>query len=110
MSGVTVPDHSRDIRQLSGTVKIKTTIADWDSGSRAILERGHIPTIRANKDITEGIQTTYEAIGQGRVYILEDSLYQEDGELRLIHKPTETFHEFSMYARPIGKNGLRNPK
>lgn len=110
MSGVTVPDHSKDILKLSGSTKIRTTIADWDSGSRAILERGGIPTIRANKDITEGIQTTYEAISQDRVYILENSLYQEDGELRLVHKPTETFHEFSMYARPVGKNGVRNPK
>lgn len=109
-SGRPVDDHAKKIVRLSSQEKVRTTFADWDAGDRAIMEREGIPTVKAEKEVSTGIQSVYDAIGSGRVYILEDSLVEEDPELILNNLPTHTAAEFSGYQRAQGREGKYNPK
>ncbi len=90
-----VPDHALTIREYREP--IVATFADWDSGDRAILEQNGIGTIAARKDINLGIQETYEAIANGRVHILQNSLVELDESLVEARRPTRTSEEVAVY-------------
>jgi phage terminase large subunit len=109
-TGRPVPAHGNDIMRLSMNEKFVTTFADWDAGDRAILERAGIPTTKASKEVSSGIQSVYEAIAANRVFILEDCRQEIDYELSASSKPSQTIEEFPNYTRQRGKDGKYNPK
>jgi phage terminase large subunit len=109
MSGMTIDDHALEIQRGTKT-KILGSVADWDAGDRALLEKAGIPTIRASKEISSGIQTLYQTISEDRLYVLEDSLVKIDYSLQLNNKPTCLEEEFPLYVRQAGKKGIRDPK
>lgn len=109
-SGIPVDEHTDTIRRLSIGERYLATIADWDAGDRAILQNGGVPSIRANKDVSSGLQEVYSAIASDRIYILENSLHVMDTDLQNRNLPTQTLEEFSSYMRPKGKDGKYNPR
>lgn len=109
-SGITTDEHGREIVRLSSGESIRTTIADWDAGDRALLERAGVPTLRAEKDVARGIQMAYDAIGGGRIYFLEGGLATVDPELAASSKPTCTVEEFATYQKQRDSRGIKNPK
>lgn len=110
MSGVTTDEHAKMIVRHTGREKIKATIADHDAGDRALLERGGVPSMAAKKDVSAGIQETYTAISNDRIYFLKDSLIEEDFALVTNRKPYTSVQEFGGYLRNRGKDGIRDPK
>ena len=107
-SSRTASEHSEDIRKISLTEKYRASFADWDAGDRHDLEKDGIPTIRAQKEVSAGIQALYEAIADDRVFYLEGSLYERDTTLE--SKPQSVIEEFGGYMRPKGKDGIHNPR
>jgi len=109
-SGRTVTEHAKVINLLTANEKIHTTVCDWDAGDRADLHNAKIPTIKADKEVSPGIQSTYQCISNDRVFILENSLVESDYALTSTNKPSATQLEFAAYMRPKGKEGKFNPK
>ena len=108
-SGRTCEEHARDIRRYSIGEEFQSTFADHAAGDRATLEQAGIPTQKANKDVSSGIQSVYEAIGSDKLYVLEESLLEYDIALEANKLPTKTEDEFSGYNRSKGKDGKYNP-
>lgn len=99
MSKRTIIEHAADIAKhsqlrLENTAK---TIADWDAGDRAILERSGIPTIEANKEIEAGIQSVREEIALDNLHIFRDAVIELDPILSQESKPISTESEFFSY-------------
>lgn len=107
-SGRTASEHSDDIKRISGRERYRASFADWDAGDRHDLEKDGIPTIRAQKEVSTGIQSLYESIAEDRIFYLEGSLYERDTTLE--SKPQSVIEEFGAYMRPKGKDGVINPK
>ena len=108
-SGRTCEEHGRDIKNSSIHEEFRSSFADHDAGDRAILEKEGVPTTKANKDVSAGIQSVYEGIGNNKLYILENSLIEYDTALEATNLPTKTEDEFSGYNRAKGKDGKYNP-
>jgi hypothetical protein len=109
-SGRTASEHGEQIYNLSRNEKFRAGFSDWDAGDRKDLEKAGVPTIPAQKEISPGIQATYEIIATDRLYYLEDSLVEADPELGNANRPQSIVHEFPGYTRPKGKDGKYNPK
>lgn len=78
MSQRTIEQHARDIVYLSLGENIKATFSDWAAGDRATLELNGVPTYKADKSISAGIQSVYSSIGQNRLYIMRNILVEHD--------------------------------
>jgi len=109
-SGRTVDSHAAQINKHSLEYKIALTVADWDAGDRAILEKHGIPTIRAVKDILPGIQDVHDVIDRGGILIFQDALVELDDDLRKASKPTCTREEFPTYRYNPTIRSDKNPK
>ena len=81
------------------------TFADWDAGDRAILEGHGIPTTKARKAISLGIQEVYNLIDNDEVYFFRDALIKIDTELKDKGKATCTTAEFPLYRWLEGRKG-----
>lgn len=108
-----VEDHARQINKLSQGENIEATIADHDAEDRATLERYGIKTIPAKKEITVGIEAVQarlrvhqiEGKQVANMYLLRDSLVEQDDELVKQALPTCTEEEFPSYTYPKGVDG-----
>lgn len=102
--------------------KILATVADWDAGDRAELESAGIRTLKANKDITYGIQKVRERLGnidptrgllvEPRFWLFQGSLVEADPKIQadLItgkknNNPTRASEEFMAYSWKKDKDG-----
>lgn len=113
MPGRLVEDHARDIVQLTGDECIEATVCDHDAEDRATLERHGVPTIAAKKDVSPGIQAVEGRLrvagdGKPRLFLLRDSLAQEEAELAATYKPTCTEQEFPAYVWQKAADGKPN--
>lgn len=111
-SQTTIDIHLQTIAKHSGLEVYRNTIADWDSGDRMVLDSGGVPTIKANKEISPGIQDVYEHLSAGKILFFPDStaLITQDDELREHGKPTSTLEEFGSYHWPSRKSVIRLEK
>ena len=66
--------------------------------------------IRANKEVSAGIQTVYHMIGRNQVYMMEDSVLEPDPELEGASMPIKTEDEMYLYNRPKKQDGKPDPK
>jgi PBSX family phage terminase large subunit len=121
MSKRTVKVHAEQIRRLEkwhlpdGTdnpdrERVRLSLSDHDAEDRATLEENRIQTYPANKAISVGIQKVQERLkvagdGRPRLFILRNSLVEQDDELVNARQPTCTEQEFEMYAWPKGQDG-----
>ncbi len=104
----TVDKHADDIKAATAN-RIRFTVADWDAGDRSILEQHGIPTVKAAKAISAGIQEVHERIAADEVYFFKGDPLEVDTVLRDASKPASTVEEFPVYKWPDGQRGL-NPK
>jgi len=105
-----VEDYARDIVRLSEGESIEATVCDHDAEDRATLERHGVPTVPAKKDISPGLQAVASRLSKAgdnraRLFVLRDSLVEEDKALARDYKPTCTAHEFPAYVWPQAKDG-----
>ena len=105
-----VEDHARDIVRLSEGERIEATICDHDAEDRATLERHGVPTQGAIKDISRGIQAVQARLrkagdNRARLFVLRDSLVEQDAALARVFKPTRTQDEFAAYVWPKAPDG-----
>jgi PBSX family phage terminase large subunit len=105
-----VEDHARDIVSLSEEEHIEATIADHDAEDRATLEKHGVPTIKADKAITVGIQAFQARLrkagdGKSRFYVMRDSLVETDAALKAKFKPISVVEEFAVYVWATTKDG-----
>jgi phage terminase large subunit len=102
--------------------KITATISDWDSGDRADLESKGIRTIKADKDISSGIQKTREWLGntdgstgplvRPRLYFFMHTLCENDPKIKYnlqtgerINNPAGIIEEMQTYSWKTRKIG-----
>lgn len=99
MSQRTIDQHARDILNNSIGEYIQATFSDWAAGDRASLELCGIPTIKADKSISAGIQSVYMLLGSNRLYLMRNSLIETDINLVFnnLHRPTCLVDEFGCY-------------
>lgn len=105
-----VEDHARDIVRLSEGEYIEATVCDHDAEDRATLERHGVPTQAASKAITPGIQAVQARLRKAgdnrpRLFVLRDSLVEQDADLARVFKPTKTRDEFAAYVWPKAPDG-----
>lgn len=110
MSQRTVKVHAAQIKRLSEGEHYIATVADHDAEDRATLRENGIETIAADKRISVGIEKVQERLkvqgdGRPRLFLLRDSLVEEDPILKMKFKPLKTEDEFPAYAYPEAKDG-----
>lgn len=109
----TVKVHCETINKFKES--IEQTICDHDAEDRATLEENGIPNIAANKTVSVGIQKVQERFvvaddGKPRIFIMRDSLVEQDQSLVDAKKPWCTEQEITDYVwdpnkeAPIKKN------
>lgn len=79
----TVRVHAEQIKRLSAGEQISATICDHDAEDAATLAENGIPTTRADKRVSVGLQAVQERLqvagdGRPRLYLLRDSLVETD--------------------------------
>lgn len=112
MSHRTVEQHSSRIKA-NNDVSVLDTFADHDAEDRATLHEKGIFTTKANKEVSPGIQTVYELLGQKRIHIFSDALLEKDEVLEGQHKPTCTKEELGNYRwadKRRGRNDKEEPQ
>lgn len=105
-----VEDHARTIKALTGSERIEATVADHDAEDRATLAKYGITTLRAQKEISVGIQAVQGRLrpagdGKPRLYVLKGARVEPDTALVEAKKPTSTQEEFPGYLWPKGVDG-----
>lgn len=91
---------------------IANTFADHDAEDRATLEQKGIPTTKAQKAVTPGLQAVHEVIDEGRLHIFRDCLIERDPGLIESKLPTSIEQEFGNYIwadMPFNKNQKEIP-
>lgn len=109
MTNRIVSNHAETIKKYSQGEKYWATVCDHDLEDRMTLENSGIPSIRAYKDISRGVQAVrkrfeVQANGKARIYILRNSLVEEDEELEAARLPTNTAAEIESYVWDKKKN------
>ena len=115
MSHRIVADHARDIHRYSEGETIYAVVADHDAEDRATLEAAGINTLPAMKRISLGIQAVQVRLrkagdGRPRIFIMRDSLVEEDPDLKSNRLPLKTEEEIEGYVwkpdkeEPVKKN------
>jgi PBSX family phage terminase large subunit len=110
MSHRLVEDVAADILQLSRGETIAATICDHDAEGRATLERRHIRTIAAHKNIIGGVQAVQARLrkssdGRPRLYVVRDSLVERDAVLLASKAPLCLEDEFQCYTWEQPRDG-----
>lgn len=113
MTQRTVKRHSAQINELSEGENIEATICDHDAEDRATLEENNIITMPADKRVSVGIEKVQVRLakagdGKARIFFLEDSLVEVDGELKSKFKPYRTEDEFATYVWASARDGKPN--
>ena len=122
-SQVVVEDHAKIINAHS-TLRTGVketyinTFCDWDAEDRMTLAKHGIPANNANKDVSPGIQTCFDLMGEGKIHIFRDSLIEQDEQLADKKKPTSFMGEVYLYEwqkppnqnRPGEKNVKEEPR
>jgi phage terminase large subunit len=108
-----VEDHAADIIRLSDGETIETTVCDHDAEGRATLERHGIPTVAAEKSVSDGIETVRERLriagdGKPRMMFFRGVLVEPDHDLREAKLPVCTEEEFDGYVYQTGSDGRPN--
>ena len=101
---------TQGIISLTGDEYIRATICDHDAEDRATLEEYGIPTVPADKRIQVGIEKVQDRLKlrgdkTPGVRFWRDALVEEDPELKLFYKPTNTLQEFAGYVYPQIQSG-----
>lgn len=114
MTQRTVRDHAQKMLALTDKEHISAYVADHDAEDRATLRQMGISTIAADKRVTVGIESVQHRLrvqgdGRPRLFVLRDSLVEEDAALKMRFKPLCTSDEFPAYAWEPPKEG-RAPK
>ena len=92
------------IRQLSMGHEFEANICDWDAEDRATFENlMGVETIAADKRISTGIEAVQNRLkvqgdGKPKIFYFRNALVEEDPELKLKYKPTQTIDEFASYV------------
>ncbi len=102
-----VEDHAEEIKRL-GVQRV--TVADHDAEDRATLERHGVPTAKADKRISAGIEAVKSRLrragdGKPRLFVLRSCLVERDESLAERHLPVSTLQEFELYAWPKAADG-----
>jgi phage terminase large subunit len=110
MTGRTVRDHAKQIRELSEGETYEATLADHDAEDRATLHQEGIPTRAAYKGITVGIQALQERLrkagdGKARFFVLRSCLVERDDSLHRKRQPCSILQEPEVYVWPQGVDG-----
>ncbi len=118
MTNRIVQDHAKQIIELSEGEDIEAYVTDHDSEDRATLEKAGIPTTKAIKDVSVGIQATIERLrkkgdGKPRLFVVENAVVERDPVLLAVKgKATCTLQEFDAYVwakNSTGKTLLEKP-
>ncbi len=110
MSQRTVKKHAEEINRLSEGENIEATVADHDAEDRATLEENGISTIAADKPIKVGCEKVEDRIavsgdGKPRLFIMRDTLIEQDEYLVEQVFPVCTLQEIPGYEWPKGQDG-----
>ncbi len=109
MSKRTIEEHAGDIKFHNNQENITYTFADWAAGDRATLELHGVPTIKAVKDVSAGIQTVFLLFANKLLHIMKDCLVERDYTLendRGIRQPQSIEDEILVYRyrdAPVGR-------
>lgn len=107
-----VQDAAKQMIELSAGEKFEATIADHDLEDRETLHAAGILTLPAYKDFQRGKDAVKERLKlrrnsldqlRPRVFLLRDSLVEEDTDLKSASKPTRTEEEFDGYVFKVDK-------
>lgn len=89
------------INQYSFDESYRATVADWDAGDRAELDKHGIPTVTAQKDVRTGINQVRQRLllgnGDPGILIFNDSLIEPDARMKSMKRPTDLQTEFPEY-------------
>ncbi len=96
-------DWAKDITRLSANESYVATIADHDAEDRATLARHGIPTLKADKNVSAGIQAVQSRLkvqgnGKPRLYVVRGCRVTLDNTLKEAGKPTCLQEEFGGYV------------
>lgn len=96
-------DIAKEILALSEGEKYEATIADHDAEDRATLERHGVVTIRADKNVSAGIQAVQARLrvqldGKPRLFVVRGCRVKLDSALKEAGKPTCLQEEFGGYV------------
>jgi hypothetical protein len=96
-------DWARDICELSEGETYQASIADHDADDRATLDRHGVPTFRATKPVSPGIQAVQARLrpagdGRPRLFIMRDCIVSRDPLLEESRLPACTAEEFDGYV------------
>jgi len=69
VKGITIDIHAQDIIEQSKGMNIENTCTDHDAGEREMLNRAGISTIRADKNVSSGIDGVYSLLERGKLKI-----------------------------------------
>lgn len=107
-----VEDHARDIKQLTAKgPRPVAVICDHDAEDRATFERhAGIRTVPAYKAVSPGIEAVQARLRPAgderpRLFIMRDTLLEQDEALADEHKPTCTLDEVDVYVWPKAVDG-----
>lgn len=112
----TISEHCEGVNGRPGIIELsrgetyQANIADWGAEERAQLEKKGISTEPANKEIAPRIDAVMNRLkaaadDKPRLFILRDSLVEEDQELRASFRPTSVVDEFLSYVWPDVSGG-----
>jgi len=98
-----IEDHAETVKKLSRGERIELAACDWSPGERLTLDRAGIPTVRAYKDKTAGIEAVRarlrtQAYGQPGIVFLTDILHEMDHSLDERKLPVSVVQEVPGYA------------
>ena len=68
-AGLTINDHAKKIKELSGNESYASSVADHDAGERAVLAEAGIQTTPATKEVIANINVVYDLLSRGKLKI-----------------------------------------
>lgn len=100
MTGKTVGTMAPVIRRymIQDGIDGQEVICDHDAEDRATLNEANINTRPARKERIIGAQIVFDLIQKDHVFFFENSLVEEDIELKMAKLPYRTEHEFGYYT------------
>lgn len=109
MSMITAEEFAKAIVKYSGDESYRLTIADWDAGDRAELDKHGIATSTAQKDVIAGINQVRQRLvlndGKPGIILARNALVEVDKRMAGLKKPTSIIEEFPDYHWKGDKEG-----
>lgn len=91
-------DFAKQIIRCTKEERIEATVCDHDAEGRADLEAHGIPTVKAIKEVSLGIDIMTARIAANRLFWMRGCLVDCDEELKKEFKPWSTVQEFDCYV------------